>query len=141
MIQVTDNIAIDEHDIHEEFIHSSGPGGQKINKVATAVQLSLDVVSTSSLPDEVRRRLIFLARNRINRNGLLIIKAKRFRTQGRNRQDALERLTDLLRRAATEPKKRHKTSPPCSSKVQRLKNKWHRGVKKNLRYQVKSVDE
>jgi ribosome-associated protein len=141
MLQVTDNIAIDETEIHEEFIHSSGPGGQKVNKVATAVQLSFDVTSTSSLPDKVRCRLISLARNRINSDGLLIIKARRFRTQGRNRQDALERLTGLIRRAATEPKKRHKTSPPRSLKVQNLENKRHRAIKKNLRHKFKSIDE
>src|SRR4030042_1446012 len=110
MIQVTSSIAIDESEIQEEFIRSSGPGGQNVNKVATAVQLRFDVVNSPSLPDEVRQRLISLAYSRITEDGILIINAQRFRTQGRNRRDAIERLVALVREASQEPKVRRNTS-------------------------------
>ena len=136
MIQITHNIAIDENEIKEEFIRSSGPGGQNVNKVATAVQLRFDVVNSPSLPDDVRQRLISLARKRITEEGELIINAQRFRTQRRNRQDAMERLIELVRKATQEPKIRRKTRPTLASKMRRLENKQRRAQTKRLRQHV-----
>jgi ribosome-associated protein len=136
MIQITKNIAINESEIYEEFIRSSGPGGQNINKVATAVQLRFDVANSPSLPEEVRKRLISLARNRITENGVLIINAQRFRTQGRNRQDAIERLAGLIKRAAEKPKSRRKTKPTFISKVRRLDSKHYHSEKKKSRQHI-----
>lgn len=141
MIQITSSIAIDESEIQEEFIRSSGPGGQNVNKVATTVQLRFDVANSPSIPDEVRERLISLARNRITEDGMLIINARRFRTQGRNRQDAIERLAELIRRAAEKPRSRRKTRPTLTSKMRRLDGKHYRAGKKKLRQRVQSPDE
>ena len=125
MIQVTRSIAIDESEIQEEFIRSSGPGGQNVNKVATAVQLRFDVVNSPSLPNDVRQRLISLARRRITEDGVLIIDARRFRTQARNRQDTIERLTELVRTAAQKPRIRRKTRPTLASKVHQSRQAAH----------------
>ena len=119
MIQITRTITIDESEIQEYFIHTSGPGGQNVNKVATTVQLRFDVASSRSLPEEVRKRLISLAGNRITEDGILIIEARRFRTQGRNREDANERLVELIRNAAQRPKFRRRTRPTLASKIRR----------------------
>ena len=136
MIHVTSTIAIDENEVHEEFIRTSGPGGQNINKVATGVQLRFDVVNSPSLPDEVRERLSSLARRRITKEGVLIIDARRFRTQGANRQDAMERLVELIRKAAQKPQVRRKTRPTFASKLVRLKGKRHRAKTKRLRRSI-----
>lgn len=141
MIQVTHNISIDESEIQEEFIRSSGPGGQNVNKVATAVQLRFDVANSTSLPDDVRQRLISLARSRITEDGVLIINAQRFRTQRRNRQDAMERFVELIRKAAREPKIRRKTRPTLASKMQRLETKQRRSRTKRLRQPVQPTSE
>jgi len=141
MIQITSSIAIDDGEIQEEFIRSSGPGGQNVNKVATTVQLRFDVVNSPSLPDEVRERLISLARSRITEDGILIINARRFRTQGRNRKDAIERLTELIRRAVEKPRSRRKTRPTLASKRRRLEDKHRRAETKKLRQNVQSPDE
>jgi len=141
MIQITSSIAIDESEIKEEFIRSSGPGGQNVNKVATTVQLRFDVANSPSIPDEVRERLISLARNRITEDGVLIINARRFRTQGRNRQDAIERLAGLIRRAAEKPRSRRKTRPTLTSKVRRLDGKHYHAKKKKSRQRVQPPDE
>jgi len=141
MIQITSSIAIDDGEIQEEFIRSSGPGGQNVNKVATTVQLRFDVVNSPSLPDEVRERLISLARSRITEDGILIINARRFRTQGRNRKDAIERLVELIRRAVEKPRSRRKTRPTLASKRRRLEDKHRRAETKKLRQNVRSPDE
>ena len=132
-IQITDAIAIDEREIEQKFIRASGPGGQNINKVATAVQLRFDVANSPSLPAEVRERLMGLAGRRITADGVLVIEARRFRTQARNRQDAIERLIALIRKAAEKPKPRRKTRPTRRSKERRLEGKRQRGETKRTR--------
>lgn len=133
MIQITRTLAISEDELHEDFVRSSGPGGQNVNKVATAVQLRFDVAHSPSLPEDVRARLIKLAGNRITNEGVLIIEAQRFRTQPRNRQDAQDRLVELICKAAEKPKPRKKTKPTFASKQRRLDAKRHRGQAKRLR--------
>lgn len=140
MIEITSSIAIEENEIQEEFIRSSGPGGQNVNKVATTVQLRFDVANSPSLPDEVRERLFSLARSRITEDGVLIINARRFRTQGRNRQDAIERLAKLIRTAAEKPRIRRKTRPTLASKTRRLEEKRRRTETKELRQRIQSPD-
>ena len=133
MIRVTHNISIDEAEIREEFIRASGPGGQNVNKVATAVQLRFDVTNSASLPDDVRERLIRLAGRRMTGDGVLIIEARRYRTQQRNRQDARGRLIELIRKAIKKPKPRRKTKPTLASKKRRLDTKRRRGDTKRTR--------
>ena len=133
MIYITRTIAVDEREIHQEFVRASGPGGQNVNKVATAVQLRFDVNHSPSLPDDVRERLIRLGGQRVTEEGILIINARRFRTQERNRQDAIDRLVALIRKAAETPRPRRKTMPPLASKKRRLDAKRHRGETKRLR--------
>lgn len=111
MIQITPTIAIHESEIQLEFRRASKPGGQKVDKVATAVQLRFEVANSPSLPDDVRERLVHLAGRRITQDGVLIIKAERFRTQDRNREDAIERLIKLIRKATVQPKARRRTRP------------------------------
>ena len=141
MIQVTDTISIDESEIQEEFVRSSGPGGQNVNKVATAVQLRFNVRNSPSLPDEVRERLIKLAGRRMTESGELIISARRFRTQARNREDALNRLIELIRKATEKPKPRRKRRPSLISKQRRLDEKRKRGeVKKQRKFDALKKD-
>jgi ribosome-associated protein len=132
MISITPQIAIPESEIHVEFIRASGPGGQNVNKVATAVQLYFDV-RHSSLPADVRDRLIRLAGKRVNADGMLIIEAQRLRTQEQNREDARRRLIEWIVRAATPPKPRRKTRPTRASKEKRLKTKKRMSTTKKLR--------
>ena len=141
MIQVTPTIAINENELVEEFIRASGPGGQNVNKVSSAVQLRFDVANSRSLPEEVRRRLITLASNRITEDGMLIIDARQFRTQGRNREDAIDRLVELIRKAAQRPKARRKTKPTLGSKVRRLKAKRLRTKTKQSRRAMAEVND
>jgi ribosome-associated protein len=136
MIQVTNTIFIDEQEIQEDFIRSSGPGGQNVNKVSTAVQLRFNVKLSPSLPNEVKHRLIKLAGKRMTNEGVLLIDARRHRKQEQNRQDALNRLIDLIRRATHKPKTRHKTKPTISSKIKRLDSKRKHSNKKKLRQRV-----
>jgi len=140
MIQITESIIINEKEIKEDFVRASGPGGQNVNKVSTAVHLRFDVYNSPSLPDDVRVRLIRLAGRRITGEGILIIKAGRFRTQDRNRQDAINRLADLIRRASVIPKARRKTRPTLLSRKRRLEEKHHRGDIKRARRPV-AVEE
>ena len=136
MIYITSHISIDEREVQQEFIRSSGPGGQNVNKVATAVKLRFDVMNSRSLPDDVRRRLIRLAGRRMTEDGVLIIDARRFRTQERNRQDSMRRLVELIRKAAEKPKPRRRTKPTLASKRKRLETKRHRSVIKRMRRTV-----
>ena len=137
MIQITERIAIDEREIQEEFVRASGPGGQNVNKVATAVKLRFDVVKSPSLPEDTRQRLIRLAGKRMTEKGILVIDARRFRTQERNRQDAVKRLVTLIERASRIPKRRKKTGPSATSKQRRLDEKHHRGEIKKMRKAVR----
>jgi ribosome-associated protein len=141
MLKVTRSISIDEDEISEVFIRSSGPGGQNVNKVATAVQLRFDVANSPSLPDDVRERLIRLAGKRMTDSGELVIDARQFRTQLKNRADARERLAELIRRAAVRPKPRKRTKPTRASKERRLDGKRRRSQTKKRRGRVSSSDE
>jgi ribosome-associated protein len=132
MIEITPSLQIDERELQIDFVRASGPGGQNVNKVATAAQLRFDV-NASSLPDEVKARLTHLAGNRITSDGVLLIEAKRFRTQEQNREDALQRFVDLVRKALVPPKPRKRTKPTAASKARRLKEKKVRGDVKRLR--------
>ena len=140
MIRITPRIAIEESEIEERFIRASGPGGQNVNKLASAVQLRFDAAHSPSLPDEVRARLIRLAGKRVNAAGVLIIEAKRYRTQARNRADALDRLTKLILRASERPRSRRKTKPGPASKERRLEAKRQRAGIKRTRAPVSDSD-
>ena len=132
-IEVTDEILLNENELEFHYMRASGPGGQNVNKVDSAAQLRFDAANSPSLPDDVRSRLFNLARNRITTEGVLVIEAKRFRTQEKNRQDAVDRLLQLIRRAAEKPKLRKRTKPSMASKRKRLELKRRRGEIKRLR--------
>jgi ribosome-associated protein len=134
MIIVNDQITLSEDELEFNFIRSSGPGGQNVNKVATAVQLRFDVAHTPALPETVRERLIKITKNRINEQGILLIEAKRYRSQLQNREDAVARLVELIRRAAKPAKRRIKTSPTMVSRQRRLNEKKIRSEVKKQRY-------
>ena len=132
MIEITPSLQIDERELQIDFVRASGPGGQNVNKVATAAQLRFDV-NASSLPEDVRRRLIRLAGNRVTTEGVLLIEARRFRTQEQNREDAIQRFVELVRRALIPPKPRKQTRPTAASKAKRIHTKKLRGNTKRLR--------
>lgn len=136
MIRITHDISIGQDEITFEFVRSPGPGGQNVNKVSTAAQLRFDVAASGSLSDEVKQRLGALAGRRLTEAGVLIIQARRYRSQGRNRDDAIERFVDLVRRAATPPKVRRKTRPTAASKQRRLDHKRRRSATKQRRRRV-----
>ena len=133
MLEITPTLAIDESEISEEFVRASGPGGQNVNKVETAVQLRFNVLTSPSLPEWVRQRLRQLAGNRITDEGDLIIEAKRFRSQLQNREDARQQLADLIRQATIRPKTRRKTKPTAASQRKRLERKSQRSQTKRQR--------
>ena len=132
MIHIADGVELDEREIGERFVRASGPGGQNVNKVATAVELRFDVAA-SSLPEEIKRRLTTLAGGRLTTEGILLIDSREHRTQARNREAARERLVALVREAARRPKKRQATRPTKSAREQRLQSKKRRSEVKKLR--------
>ena len=133
MIAINDDLALDEREISETFIRASGPGGQNVNKVASAAQLRFDAKNSPSLPEAVRARLMRLAGNRVTQDGIIVITARRFRSQERNRDDARDRLVALIRRAAEPPKPRRKTRPSAGQREQRLAAKSRRATVKRQR--------
>ena len=133
MIRVTAHIALDDSEIEERFIRSSGPGGQNVNKLSTAVQLRFDVRHSPSLPERVRAKLEQLAGSRLTREGVIVITAQRHRTQERNREDALDRLIELIREAAAPVVPRRPTRPTKGSKERRIGSKLRRGAVKSMR--------
>jgi len=140
MIRITPWITLDEAALEFDFVRSSGPGGQNVNKVATAVKLRFDVRG-AGLPEDVRRRLSAMAGKRLTSEGVLIIDARRFRTQERNRRDAVERLCAMIRQAAERPKPRVKTKPSQAAHERRLGSKHSRGRSKTLRRPVTAADD
>jgi len=132
-MQITPELYIDEAELSERFVHASGPGGQNVNKVATTVQLRFDARHSPSLPDGVRARLLALRDPRISDGGIVLVTARRFRSQARNREDARARLAQLLAKAARPPRQRRTTRPPPRVNEQRLQHKKQHGRTKNLR--------
>lgn len=140
MLEISKSLSIDERELEERFIRASGPGGQNVNKVSTAVELRFDVRHSPSLPEAVRQRLMRLAGRRLTDEGVLVIRAERFRTQERNREDARARLVDLVRAALPQPKTRIATKPSRAAKARRVDAKVRRGSVKKLRQSRPSFD-
>jgi len=133
MPEITPTVKIDERELQFEYIRASGPGGQNVNKVATAVQLRFDIPNSPSLASDVKGRLIQLAGNRVNTEGVLLIEARRFRTQEQNREDAIQRFIEIVRKSLIPPKPRKKTKPTAVSKEKRLRSKTIKGEIKRMR--------
>jgi ribosome-associated protein len=133
MIAISDDLALDESEVSETFIRASGPGGQNVNKVASAAQLRFDLHGSSSLPEAIKARLARLAGSRLTQDGVIVITARRFRSQERNREDARERLVALIRRAAEPPRPRRKTRPSAAQREERLAAKARRASLKRRR--------
>lgn len=140
LLRVTPSLALEERELEFSFVRAEGPGGQNVNKVATAVQLRFDVRRSGSLPQSVKARLVRLAGKRLSQDGVLVIRAGRYRTQEQNRADALRRLLTLLRQAAQEPRPRRSTSPSAGAQAKRLAEKRHRSEIKRRR-QGRQFDE
>ena len=140
MIRITDRISIDEQELGERFVRASGPGGQNVNKLSTAVQLRFDARHSPSLPDDVRHRLERLAGRRLTRDGVLVLVAQGERSQKRNREEALDRLVELLRAAAVRPIPRRPTKPTKGSRERRLETKKRRSSIKGLRQDKPSME-
>lgn len=140
MIEITPRIHLPEDELHFDFVRSSGPGGQNVNRVATAVQLRFDAAHSPSLPGEVRQRLLHQQANRITSDGVLIIDARNHRTQERNRAEAVDRLCEVVRRAAVRPRPRHKTKPSRAARERRLQHKRAHAQKKRMRGRVRPED-
>ena len=137
MLQITPALQIDENELRFEFVRASGPGGQNVNKVATAVQLRFDISNSPSLASDVKGRLIRLAGSKVNVDGIMLIEGKRFRTQEANREDVIHRFVELVRKSVVPPKPRKKTKPTTASKEKRLKEKKQRGEIKKYRQSKK----
>lgn len=136
MITITSSLQINEEDLKFTFVRSSGPGGQNVNKVSTAVQLKFDIKSSEDLPDEVKIKLIKIGGKRISSKGILLIEARRFRTQEKNKLDAIERLITIIKKAATKEKLRSKTKPTKKSDEKRIETKKHKSLIKHSRKKI-----
>jgi ribosome-associated protein len=141
MLQITASLCIDDRDLSYEFIHASGPGGQNVNKVATAVQLRYDVRRSSALTEEIKTRLIKFAGHRMTQSGALVIEAKRYRSQEKNRIDAEQRLVALIQKALVRPKSRRPTRPGKAAQARRIDSKKRRGSIKQLRRSSRTPEE
>jgi len=141
MIEILSNLKINDDELFFDFVRASGPGGQNVNKVATAVQLRFDISNSPSLGSDIKGRLIQLSGKRVSADGILLIEARRFRTQEQNREDAIQRFIELLQQAAKPPKPRKKTKPTAASKTKRLQTKKQRGAIKKLRQDRSLYDE